>query len=165
MANSADLMALQIVNQLPEQRRIEFQMAFQAQKKDRTTALVLSLFLGYLGVDRFYLGQTGLGIGKLLTLGGCGIWAFVDWFLIMGATDQVNLATLSQIQMMYLGMGGSPNYGPAYPGNFGPPGGGYGGPPPGGGYGPPPGGGFGGPPPGGGYGPPPGGGYGPPPGG
>ena len=46
--------------------------------KDWTTALILSVLLGGLGVDQFYLGNTGLGIAKLLTLGGCGIWALID---------------------------------------------------------------------------------------
>ena len=50
--------------------------------KDYTTALLLSIFLGYLGIDRFYLGQTGLGIAKMLTCGGLGVWVVIDWILI-----------------------------------------------------------------------------------
>lgn len=51
-------------------------------EKSQTTAFILSWLLGFLGVDRFYLGYTGLGILKLLTIGGLGIWALVDLILI-----------------------------------------------------------------------------------
>jgi hypothetical protein len=51
--------------------------------KEWLTVVLLSWLLGTFGVDRFYLGQTGLGVGKLVTCGGCGIWALYD--LIMFA--------------------------------------------------------------------------------
>jgi TM2 domain-containing membrane protein YozV len=53
------------------------------QRKKWLTAVLLSFFLGSLGVDRFYLGYTGLGIAKLLTVGGCGIWALIDFVMIL----------------------------------------------------------------------------------
>ncbi|NQX82979.1 MAG: TM2 domain-containing protein [Flavobacteriaceae bacterium] len=58
--------------------------------KDPTTSILISIFAGGLGIDRFYIGQTGLGIAKLLTCGGLGIWALVDLFLIMGESKKVN---------------------------------------------------------------------------
>ena len=46
------------------------------------SAMLISFFLGGLGIDRFYLGYTGIGVAKLLTLGGCGVWALIDFILI-----------------------------------------------------------------------------------
>lgn len=65
--------------------------------KDPTLILIVSILAGTLGIDRFLIGDTGLGIGKLLTCGGLGIWAIVDWFLIMPATKQKNLENLQRL--------------------------------------------------------------------
>lgn len=61
------------------------------QFKDPTTSLIVSLLGGGLGIDRFLIGDTGMGVGKLLTCGGLGIWTIIDWFLIMGATREKNM--------------------------------------------------------------------------
>jgi TM2 domain-containing membrane protein YozV len=51
-------------------------------EKEWIVAVIFSILFGYLGIDRFYLGYTGLGILKLITLGGCGIWTVIDIILI-----------------------------------------------------------------------------------
>ena len=50
--------------------------------KSKIVALLLSIFLGELGIDRFYLGKIGTGILKLITFGGFGIWWLIDVILI-----------------------------------------------------------------------------------
>ena len=62
--------------------------------KSKTTAIILSVLVGSLGVDRFYLGYTGLGILKLLTLGVCGILTIVDWFSVQKKTKERNYNNL-----------------------------------------------------------------------
>ena len=52
-------------------------------EKDWLTTLLLSIFLGSLGVNRFYVGKIGTGILQLITVGGCGIWTLIDIIMIV----------------------------------------------------------------------------------
>lgn len=67
------------------------------QFKDPTTSLIVSILGGSLGIDRFIIGDVGLGIGKLITCGGFYIWTVVDWFMIMGATREKNMKKLQEV--------------------------------------------------------------------
>lgn len=67
------------------------------QLKDPTTSLIVSILGGHFGIDRFLIGDIGLGVGKLLTCGGLGIWTLIDFFLIMGATREKNIEKLQQM--------------------------------------------------------------------
>ncbi len=54
------------------------------KEKNYTYALLLSIFLGMFGADRFYLGQPVLGVLKFITFAGLGFWWFIDIFLHIG---------------------------------------------------------------------------------
>jgi len=69
-------------------------LVFMADYKDPATVLILSIVAGPLGIDRFMIGDTGFGMAKLLTGGGCGIWTIIDWFLIQKATRERNMELL-----------------------------------------------------------------------
>ena len=68
----------------------KFSLLSTIELKDPTTLLLLSLFLGSWGVDRFMLGETGMGVLKLLTGGCCGILTIIDWFSIQKKTKELN---------------------------------------------------------------------------
>ena len=68
-----------------------------ADYKDPTTLLLVSIFLGSLGIDRFMLGDTGMGILKLLTCGLCGILTIIDWFTISNKTKDLNFARFMEL--------------------------------------------------------------------
>lgn len=65
--------------------------------KDPTMILVVSLVAGALGVDRFLIGDIGMGLFKLLTAGGCGVFYIIDWFFISKRTREKNLQRLMSI--------------------------------------------------------------------
>lgn len=68
--------------------------------KDPTVSLALSIILGGLGVDRFYVGDIGLGVLKLITGGGLGIWWLVDMFVISNITKENNKEELHETIML-----------------------------------------------------------------
>ena len=93
MANAAKFDSFQlqtITDKLKDMPDDKYMMLAATELRDPTMMLLISIFAGGLGIDRFMLGQTGLGVAKLLTCGGFGIWAFIDWFLIMGETRKYN---------------------------------------------------------------------------
>ena len=65
--------------------------------KDPTMMIIVSVFAGSLGIDRFMLGDTGYGGLKLLTCGGCGILTIIDWFNIQDLTRNQNYTKLLQV--------------------------------------------------------------------
>ena len=75
----------------------KFSQLAAAELKDPTTLLLVSIFLGGLGIDRFMLGETGMGILKLLT-GGCfGILTIIDWFTGSKKTKEKNYNALMAV--------------------------------------------------------------------
>ena len=75
----------------------KFTMVSTVELKDPTTILLVSIFLGTLGIDRFMLGNTGMGILKLLTGGCCGILTIIDWFTVSKKTKELNFNNLMTV--------------------------------------------------------------------
>lgn len=93
--NEADLHKIQSkLESVPEESAT---LVLGTEFKKPTTSLIISFLGGGLGIDRFYLGQTGKGILKLITCGGFGFWAIIDLFIIMGATKEYNTNKLISI--------------------------------------------------------------------
>ncbi len=109
---------------LTNEERLQFDSQYSNFQKNPTTALVLSILLGAFGIDRFYVGDTGLGIAKLLVIGGSllwgwvllyiptmllGIWVIVDWFMIQKAAARKNAQVAQDVRESVLSMRDDPH--------------------------------------------------------
>lgn len=65
--------------------------------KNPTTILIVSVLLGSLGIDRFMLGDTGMGVLKLLTGGVCGVLTIIDWFSVSKKAKEKNFQTIMEM--------------------------------------------------------------------
>lgn len=84
------LLSSKSLNSLGQKKRTleQSSQSVESKGKSQVVALLLALFLGLLGIHRFYLGYVGIGIIQLLTLGGLGIWTFIDFVLIQTGVIQ-----------------------------------------------------------------------------
>ncbi len=97
MGNQKYLPAEKIVfikQKLLEADESKFNLVSSVEFKDPTTLLLVSIFVGVLGIDRFMLGEIGMGVLKLLTGGVCGVLAIVDWFTIQKKARDLNYNNL-----------------------------------------------------------------------
>ena len=90
-----DLMAIK--EHLDKMSDKELIMLNSMDFKDPTISLLLSVIVGGFGIDRFYIGDTGLGVLKLLTGGGLGVWWIVDMFVITGKTKTNNIKDFHEV--------------------------------------------------------------------
>lgn len=93
--NTMDLMAIK--EHLDKMSDKELVMLNSMDFKDPTISLLLSVIVGGFGIDRFYIGDTGLGVLKLLTGGGLGVWWIVDMFVITGKTKKNNIKDFHEV--------------------------------------------------------------------
>lgn len=95
---SSDYLILQqaLANISPE----KMSLVYATELKDPQMILICSLLLGGIGIDRFMIGDIGLGILKLLTIGGLGIWTIIDCFLTYRKARKVNFERIMAIIAM-----------------------------------------------------------------
>jgi len=87
----------QMMEGLNEQQKNMFLAQYAAEHKDRTTLLLVSIFLGKLGVDRFMMDDIPMGLVKLFTLGGCLVLWIIDICTITRRVDDYNRALAQRI--------------------------------------------------------------------
>ncbi|WP_199187189.1 TM2 domain-containing protein [Staphylococcus warneri] len=95
---------IQLKKDLSSQDLLILQTEMDRRRKKKGAAFALWWFTGVFGGHRFYTGDIGYALGLLFTLGGLGIWAFIDIFFIFNRIDNINDEEERKI-MMEMGLG------------------------------------------------------------
>jgi hypothetical protein len=93
MAELGAMELAQMTQGLDDNKKMIFQTQYASEKKDRGTGIILALFL----YDRIWLGDTALGILKIITIGGCGLWGLIDIFTAGSRCDDHNRRKAQEI--------------------------------------------------------------------
>ena len=83
-----------LLSSIDEER---FTLISDIEFKNPFLILGVSIYFGWLGIDRFMIGDIKLGVLKLLTLGMFGIWTFVDWFIICRKVQILNFKSFMEL--------------------------------------------------------------------
>lgn len=86
-----------IIRSIPAGNQSNFLGAFQPSEKNPVVLFGFNIWLGWLGIDRFLVGDILAGVLKLLTFGGLGLWQLIDCFLIGGRARDKNIALARQM--------------------------------------------------------------------
>ena len=86
MADFGAAEKVELTRDLTESQKAIFNSQYSSERKDPGTMVLLAL----IGYDRFWLGDTGLGMVKLVTCNGCGIWGLVDIFSAKSRAEEYN---------------------------------------------------------------------------
>lgn len=86
-----------IEHHLSQSEEEKFQQIKRIRFLDPLNLFISSIFLGIFGIDRFLLGDKLLGLFKLLTLGGMGIWLIIDCCTVINRTKSVNSKMLFDV--------------------------------------------------------------------
>ncbi len=99
------LVVAQVITEMTEEQAEQFARVYRQRRKDETTVLMTTLaaFLGVAGLNRFYLGQIGMGLAYLLTAGFCLIGTIVDIFNFKSLTASYNEKQALEVGMLIRG--------------------------------------------------------------
>lgn len=95
----------QLLTGMTEEQAEQFARVYRTRRKDPTVTLLTALlvFIGFGGINRFYLGQIGMGLLYFLTLGVCVIGSVVDMFNHKKLTARYNIEQAEEVAMMIRG--------------------------------------------------------------